>query len=128
MLPLLVMGLALASSGSILELAGTGSTGSRMSFQQLLTEATPVAPCYQNLATQTQYSVHKDVSLRSHLQTCSLNLVKEYHFWLDAATFPHRMMFCKVSVSFLNFRCWVSRNLAIVSSQRFLHPQTELAV
>jgi len=41
------------------ELAGTGSIGHGGSFLQLLTEATPVAPCppcYQNLAMQTQNS------------------------------------------------------------------------
>jgi len=38
------MGLALASGGSVLELAGTGSIGHTGSFWQLLTEATPVAP------------------------------------------------------------------------------------
>jgi len=38
------MGLALASSRSVLELAGIGSFGHRRSFQQLLTEGTPVAP------------------------------------------------------------------------------------
>ena len=47
------MGSALASSGSVSELAGIGSI--RGSFWQLLTAATPVAPHYQNLATQTQY-------------------------------------------------------------------------
>ncbi|GAB0209524.1 mitochondrial enolase superfamily member 1 [Grus japonensis] len=38
-LPLLLIGLALASSGSTLELAGIGSVGPRGSFWQLLTEA-----------------------------------------------------------------------------------------
>jgi len=53
MLPPSLMGLVLASSGSILEPAGTGSVRHRGSFQQLLTEATPVAsplpkPCSAN--------------------------------------------------------------------------------
>ena len=39
-----LMGSALASSGSILEPAGIGSVGHEGNFQQLLTEATPVAP------------------------------------------------------------------------------------
>jgi len=43
-LPLLLVGLALASGGSVLEPAGVGSSGLRESFWQLLTEATPVAP------------------------------------------------------------------------------------
>jgi len=43
-LPLPLMGLALASGGSFLELAGVGSVGRRGSFSQLLTEATPVVP------------------------------------------------------------------------------------
>ena len=37
-------------------LAGTGSVGRGGSFWQPLTEATPVAPRYQNLATQTRYT------------------------------------------------------------------------
>ena len=50
--------LALASSGSILELAGTGFIRHGGSFSQRLTEAPPTTeplpkPCYQNLATQT---------------------------------------------------------------------------
>ena len=36
--------LALASGGSVSELAGTGSVGHRANFWQLLTEATPAAP------------------------------------------------------------------------------------
>ena len=53
-LPPLLMGSALASSGSVLELAGTASVGHRGSFSQLSTEATPVAPtlpkpCHTNL-------------------------------------------------------------------------------
>jgi len=43
-LPPLLMGSALPSDRSLLEPAGTGSIGHRGSFQQLLTEATPVAP------------------------------------------------------------------------------------
>jgi len=43
-LPPSLIGLALASSGSILELAGTGSIRHGGSFSQLLTEATPIAP------------------------------------------------------------------------------------
>jgi len=43
-LPPSLMGSALASGGSVLELSGTGSVGHRGSFWQLLTEATPVAP------------------------------------------------------------------------------------
>jgi len=38
------MGSALASGGSILEPAGTGSVRHGGSFSQLLTEATPIAP------------------------------------------------------------------------------------
>ena len=51
------MGLALASSGSFLELGVTDYIGHGESFSHLLTEATPVVPHYQNLATHTQYSV-----------------------------------------------------------------------
>jgi len=43
-LPPSLMGLALASTRSILEPAGTGSTRHGGSFSQLLTEATPIAP------------------------------------------------------------------------------------
>lgn len=35
-------------------LASSGPDGHRGSFWQLLTKSTPAAPCYQNLATQTQ--------------------------------------------------------------------------
>jgi len=58
-LPPSLVGSALASSGSFLELAATGSVRHRGSFWRLLTEATPVAhppPCYQNIATQTHSS------------------------------------------------------------------------
>lgn len=74
------------------------------------------------------FCVHKDLSLRSYLQTCPLNLVRPHHFWLDTATFPCGTIFCKVPVSFINPGCWVSRNLAIVILQMFLCPQTELTV
>jgi len=43
-LPPLLMGLALASGGSVLEPAGTGFIRHGGSFSQLLTEATPIAP------------------------------------------------------------------------------------
>jgi len=43
-LPLSLMGSALASGGSVLEPAGTGSVGRGGSFWQLPTEATPLAP------------------------------------------------------------------------------------
>jgi len=53
-LPPLLTGLALASSGSILELTGTGFIRPGGSFSQLLTESTPTAPllqkpCHANL-------------------------------------------------------------------------------
>jgi len=51
-LPALLMGLALPSGGSIMELAGTGHRGS---LWQLFTEATSASLHYQNLATQTHY-------------------------------------------------------------------------
>ena len=55
-LPLWLMGSALASSGSVLEPTGIDFIGHGGSFQQLLTEAMPMPPHrYQNLATQTQY-------------------------------------------------------------------------
>ena len=43
-LPLLLIGWALGSGGSVLEPADIGSVGHRGSFHQLLTEATSVAP------------------------------------------------------------------------------------
>lgn len=49
-------GLALASSQSVLEPADLVSAGHEGNFWQLLTEATRVASCYQNLALQTQYT------------------------------------------------------------------------
>ncbi|XP_049649848.1 uncharacterized protein LOC126035355 [Accipiter gentilis] len=57
-LPLSLIGSALAGGGSVSEPAGMGSLSleHRGSFQQLLTEATPVTPPrYQNLATENQY-------------------------------------------------------------------------
>jgi len=47
----------LASSGSVLEPVSIGSVGHGGGLWYLLTEATSVAPRYQNLATQTQYTV-----------------------------------------------------------------------
>jgi len=49
----LLIGLALTSGGSILAPASIGFIKHWGSFLQLLTEATPIAPRYQNLATQT---------------------------------------------------------------------------
>ena len=43
-LPPSLIGLALASSGFVLEPSGTGSIGHGGSFSQLLTEAAPMAP------------------------------------------------------------------------------------
>jgi len=51
-LPLSLTGLVLASSGPIIEPAGSGSVRHGGNFSQLLTEATPIPPCYQNLATK----------------------------------------------------------------------------
>jgi len=48
---LVLRGSALASYRSILEPAGAGSVRLVSSFWYLLTEATPAAPHYQNLAT-----------------------------------------------------------------------------
>jgi len=45
----------LSRSGCVLEQVGIGSAGDGGSLCYLPTEGTPVAPCYQNLATQTQY-------------------------------------------------------------------------
>ncbi|KAJ7408174.1 hypothetical protein WISP_122288 [Willisornis vidua] len=53
-LPLLLMGSALASSRSILDLPDVGSARYVGSFQKLLTKVTPVGPCYQNLSSQIQ--------------------------------------------------------------------------
>lgn len=58
--PALLIGSALASSGSPLELAGTGFYLTWGSFQALLTEAISAAPCYQTLATWNQYSMTLD--------------------------------------------------------------------
>jgi len=53
---------ALASSGSVLEPAGTGSIRYGGSFSQLLTESTPIAPHYQNLVMQT-HNIHTEYFL-----------------------------------------------------------------
>ena len=55
-LPPLLMGLALASGGSVLELAGTGSVGHGGKLLAASRNTTPVASCWQNLATQTRYT------------------------------------------------------------------------
>jgi len=55
-LPPWLRGSALASSGSVSDPAGIGSIGHQGNFQEVLTEATPVVPCYQNLAN-TPYSL-----------------------------------------------------------------------
>ena len=59
-LPLSLMGLALASGGSVLEPVGVGSIGHRGNLRQLLTEATPVAhpttktlPCKLNTVSRS---------------------------------------------------------------------------
>lgn len=62
--PPLLLGFALASSRSTLELAGTSSAGHEGSCQKLLTEATPAPLWYQNWVTQTQY-IHKGCSVTS---------------------------------------------------------------
>lgn len=49
-----LLGSALASSRSILEPASIGSAGHGRGFYQLLREASPVVPCYQNLAMPIQ--------------------------------------------------------------------------
>ncbi|KAM9590835.1 uncharacterized protein ACIBXB_005885 [Morphnus guianensis] len=75
-LPLSLIGLALASSGSVLEPAGIGSVGHRGSFSQLLTEATPVTPPpprYQNLGMETQY---KDYEWRTIQQFSSMHMFR----------------------------------------------------
>jgi len=54
------MGLALVSSGSVLEPAGISAIRHGGSFWQLLTEATSVAPHYQNLAMKTQHKLVKE--------------------------------------------------------------------
>ncbi|KAJ7413977.1 hypothetical protein WISP_87061 [Willisornis vidua] len=65
-LPQSLMGLALASSGSIKEPAGTDSVGHGGIFWQFLTQATPVAPPTK-LAMQTQYTLLRFTSEYSYL-------------------------------------------------------------
>ena len=67
-LPPLLMGSALASSGSLLEPAGIGSIRHRGSFWQFLTEATPVTP------PATKTLPHKPNTL-SHLREVFFTLV-----------------------------------------------------
>jgi len=65
-LPSSLFGLALASGGSVLEPAGTGFIRHGGCFLQLLTEGTPIDPCYQNLALQTQNTWDK-LEFTSHI-------------------------------------------------------------
>jgi len=68
-LPLSLIGMALASSGSVLELAGADSVRHGESVSQLLTEATPVAPllpkpCHANpIQYHNQHSLLNQKSL-----------------------------------------------------------------
>jgi len=55
-LPPSLISLTVASDGPLLALAATGTIRHGGSFWHILTEATPVVPCYQNLAMQTQYN------------------------------------------------------------------------
>lgn len=57
--------LALARNGSILKLGCIASVSFRGSFQKLLPEATRLAPCCQNLDTQTQYTGMSKVKVAS---------------------------------------------------------------
>ncbi|XP_051644285.1 uncharacterized protein LOC127471428 [Manacus candei] len=69
-----LMGLALTSSRSVLESAVIGSVRYQGSFQQLLTEATPVVPhsCYQNSAIQNQYN---DILVQLKKQSSEINIL-----------------------------------------------------
>ena len=76
-LPPLLVGLAMASSGSVLEPAGIGSVGHRRIFPQLLTEATHVAlllpkPCCA-----------KPIQLLPKKKPCSLNYQK-WRSWVHS--------------------------------------------
>lgn len=55
------MGLALAVVGSVLELAGVGFIGHGGNFWQLLTEATLVAPHYQNLPSKPGMGCSREI-------------------------------------------------------------------
>lgn len=55
-LPLSLVGSALASSGSVLEPVGIGSVGHGRSFQHVLIAATPSASLLTNLARKPQYT------------------------------------------------------------------------
>jgi len=78
-LPLLMTGLALASGRSILKTAGIGSIGHRRSFQQLLTETTPVAPP----ATKT-LPCKPDAPVMIHTTKLIIFfLQKPAHLWYD---------------------------------------------
>ena len=73
-LPLSLVGSALPSSGSVLEPAGIGSVGHRGSFQQLLTEATPVTlmlpkPCHTNPIQHLINTETLNTLLRNHPTT-----------------------------------------------------------
>jgi len=75
-----LIGLALASDGSILEPAGTDFIRHRGSFSQLLTEATPIAPHYQNFATQT-HNTGENCFYCSSLVGRSVEPLESVLFW-----------------------------------------------
>ena len=127
----MLIGSALASGGSVLEPAGIGSIRHRGSFWDLLTEATPVAPRYQNLATQTQYRLSIGFSTSDHNP---LSLVAQPIFFLLSSpltqSIPHQFGYkdtmrdhskghAKVNVS--NIHCFplvhTSRHVIVESSQ-----------
>jgi len=66
-LPPLLMGLALASSGSVFEPAGIGSIRHGGSFLQLLTEATPVSPSATKTLQRKSNTVLDKVKLHRYM-------------------------------------------------------------
>jgi len=78
----LLIGLALGSGRSILELAGTGFIRNGGSFQQLLTEATPTAPplpksCHANQYQGQMFYVKKsneELLIKKDNKKCFRNL------------------------------------------------------
>ena len=69
MLPPSLIGLALASDGSVLEPSGIGSIRYRGSFWQLLTGVIPIGLRYQNLAKQTHNKVLGNAIVWRNLMT-----------------------------------------------------------
>jgi len=77
-LPPLLVGSALASSGSILEPSGTGAMGHRGSFQQLLTEAPPCSPLLPKPCHANQ--IHSKMNITGWVYCICIYVIWKSHY------------------------------------------------